>query len=211
MIRERCPALGSWVTGSTEPTQAPRRSRWDWQTLATVYGGVCVLRQSLSLSFAGKPFHTVESSKALRRDLGQCAARMARGLCRIPAFRRQPQAAVGSPARRRSAPLIDAVPAGDSAGERRSRSFQKRTRLPVLSGSCRNSRFHNDLNPHNIVVNSSQNSARDRRDYRPSATLPQPPGSSTSPVTAAYQVTDSDDPLAPACDMIAAYHGESRR
>ncbi len=25
-------------------------------------------------------------------------------------------------------------------------------------------------------------------------------------VTAAYQVVDGDDPLAPACDMIAAYH-----
>ena len=75
--------------------------------------------------------------------------------------------------------------------------------LPVLPG-LPTQPLHNDLNPHTIVVESA-NSERiagiiDFGDMTSTARVVD------LAVTAAYQVVDSDDPLAPACDMIGAYH-----
>jgi Ser/Thr protein kinase RdoA (MazF antagonist) len=159
------------------------------------------------LSFlAGKPFHTVESTPALRRDLGQCAARMARGLSdfRHPGANHKLLWDLQHAAELR--PLIDAVPADRRAlVERTLDGFETRA-LPVLAGLPKQP-LHNDLNPHNIVVDSANNERIagiiDFGDMTSTARIVD------LAVTAAYQVVDSDDPLAPACDMIGAYHAVS--
>jgi hydroxylysine kinase len=156
------------------------------------------------LSFlAGRPFHTVKSSTALRRDLGQCAARMARGLSdfRHPGANHKLLWDLQHAAELR--PLIDAVPAERRGLVERVLNRFEGHALPVLSGLPKQP-LHNDLNPHNIVVDAA-NSERiagiiDFGDLTSTARIVD------LAVTAAYQVVDSDDPLAPACDMIGAYH-----
>ena len=156
------------------------------------------------LSFlAGTPFHTVESSTALRRDLGQCAARMARGLreFRHPGANHKLLWDLRHAAELR--PLLDAVPAERRALVERTLDGFETHALPVLPGLPKQP-LHNDLNPHNIVVDTA-NSERiagiiDFGDMTSTARVVD------LAVTAAYQVVDSDDPLAPACDMIGAYH-----
>ena len=156
------------------------------------------------LSFlAGTPFHTVKSSAALRRDLGQCAARMARGLrdFRHPGANHKLLWDLQHAAELR--PLIGAVPADRRTLVERTLDRFETHALPVLPGLPKQP-LHNDLNPHNIVVDSA-NSERiagiiDFGDMTSTARVVD------LAVTAAYQVVDGDDPLAPACDMIAAYH-----
>ena len=156
------------------------------------------------LSFlAGTPFHTVESSTTLRRDLGQCAARMARGLRDFshPGANHKLLWDLQHAAELR--PLIDAVPA-DRRGlvERALNGFETHV-LPVLPGLAKQP-VHNDLNPHNVVVDPANNERIagiiDFGDLTSTARI------NDLAVTAAYQVADSDDPLAPACEMISAYH-----
>ena len=156
------------------------------------------------LSFlAGTPFHKVESSTALRRDLGQCAARMARGLAnfRHPGANHKLLWDMQHAAELR--PLLDAVPAERRALVERTLDNFETNPLPVLADLPKLP-LHNDLNPHNIVVDAA-NSQRiagiiDFGDMTSTARV------IDLAVTAAYQVVDSDDPLAPACDMIGAYH-----
>ena len=63
---------------------------------------------------------------------------------------------------------------------------------------------HNDLNPHNIVVDPKTHAdvagIIDFGDLTWTARV------NDLAIAAAYQVADIDDPLAPACEMIAAYH-----
>jgi Ser/Thr protein kinase RdoA (MazF antagonist) len=164
-------------------------------------GSIRVMRL---LSFmAGVPMHAVEASTALRRDLGQCAARLARGLRDFshPAANHKLLWDLQHAAELRS--LVDAV-----ALERRGPVEQFLDRfeayvLPILVNLPRQA-VHNDLNPHNVVVDPA-NSERitgiiDFGDLASTARV------NDLAITAAYQVADSDDPLAPACDMIAAYH-----
>ena len=63
--------------------------------------------------------------------------------------------------------------------------------------------MHNDLNPHNVVVdpiNARIAGIIDFGDLTFTARV------NDLAIAAAYQVADSGDPLAPACDVIAAYH-----
>jgi Ser/Thr protein kinase RdoA (MazF antagonist) len=63
---------------------------------------------------------------------------------------------------------------------------------------------HNDLNPHNIVVDATGHERIsgiiDFGDLTFTARV------NDLAIAAAYQVADSDDPLASACELIAAYH-----
>jgi len=67
-----------------------------------------------------------------------------------------------------------------------------------------NQAVHNDLNLYNIVVDPETHAVVagiiDFGDLTCTARV------SDLAITAAYQVADDDDPLAPACEMIAAYH-----
>jgi Ser/Thr protein kinase RdoA (MazF antagonist) len=67
-----------------------------------------------------------------------------------------------------------------------------------------NQPVHNDLNPHNVVVDPETHAIVagiiDFGDLTCTARV------NDLAITAAYQVADDDDPLAPACEMIAAYH-----
>jgi hydroxylysine kinase len=155
------------------------------------------------LSFlAGIPMHAVEGSAGLRRDLGQCAARLARGLRNFRHSAANHKLLWDLQHAAELRPLIDAVPL-----ERRGLvqhfldGFETHV-LPVLP-SLHQQPVHNDLNPHNIVVDPG-NSERisgiiDFGDLALTARV------NDLAITAAYQVADSDDPLAPACDLIAAY------
>src|SRR5206468_12628403 len=99
--------------------------------------------------------------------------------------------------------LIDAVP-----GERRGLvedvlgGFET-SALPMLP-QLPNQPVHNDLNPHNVVVDPESHAvvavSIDFVDLTCTARV------NDLAITAAYQVVDDDDPLAPACEMIAAYH-----
>ncbi len=100
-------------------------------------------------------------------------------------------------------PLIDAVPAGQRGlVEQVLDGFDTHAR-PALRHLSKQ-HVHNDLNPHNVVVDPA-NHARvagiiDFGDLTFTARV------SDLAIAAAYQVGDSDDPLAPACELIAAYH-----
>ena len=67
-----------------------------------------------------------------------------------------------------------------------------------------NQPVHNDLSPHNVVVDPETHAIVagiiDFGDLTCTARV------NDLAIAAAYQVADSDDPLAPACEMIAAYH-----
>ena len=151
----------------------------------------------------GIPMHAVEASTALRRDLGQCAARLARGLRDFshPAANHKLLWDLQHAAEVR--PLIDAV-APDRRGlvEQFLDGFETRV-LPALPDLPRQP-VHNDLNPHNIVVDAANNDRIsgiiDFGDLTSTARV------NDLAITAAYQVADSDDPLAPARELIAAYH-----
>ena len=156
------------------------------------------------LSFmAGIPMHAVETSTALRRDLGQCAARLARGLRDFshPAANHKLLWDIQHAAEVR--PLIEAV-APDRRGlvEQFLDGFETRV-LPLLPG-LPSQPVHNDLNPHNIVVDPANNDRIsgiiDFGDLTSTARI------NDLAITAAYQVADNDDPLAPARELIAAYH-----
>jgi hydroxylysine kinase len=156
------------------------------------------------LSFlAGTPMHAVEASAALRRSLGRCAARLAWGLRDFSHCGAHHKLLWDLQHAAELRPLIDAVP-----GERRGLiehvlgGFETRA-LPVLPHLPAQP-VHNDLNPHNIVVDpetlASVAGIIDFGDLTWTARI------NDLAITAAYQVADIDDPLAPACEMIAAYH-----
>jgi hydroxylysine kinase len=156
------------------------------------------------LSFmAGIPMHAVEGSARLRRDLGQCAARLARGLRDFRHSGANHKLLWDLQHAAELRPLVDAV-AFDRRGlvEQFLDRFEANV-LPALANLPKQP-VHNDLNPHNIVVDRA-NSERisgiiDFGDLASTARV------NDLAITAAYQVVDSDDPLAPACEVIAAYH-----
>jgi hydroxylysine kinase len=156
------------------------------------------------LSFLpGTPMHAVAGSAALRRDLGRCAARLARGLSDFSHHGANHKLLWDLQHAAEVYPLVDAVPA-----ERRGLiedvlgSFEAHT-LPVLA-QLPSQPVHNDLNPHNVVVDPETCAGVagiiDFGDLTCTARV------NDLAITAAYQVADDDDPLAPACEMIAAYH-----
>lgn len=156
------------------------------------------------LSFlAGTPMHAVEASAALRRNLGRCAAKLARGLRDFSHSGANHKLLWDLQHAAELRPLIDAVP-----GERRGLveqvlgAFETRA-LPVLP-NLPSQPVHNDLNPHNIVVDPKTHAdvagIIDFGDLTWTARV------NDLAIAAAYQVADIDDPLAPACEMIAAYH-----
>lgn len=157
------------------------------------------------LSFmAGAPMHSVEGSTALLRDLGRCAARLARGLrdFRHSGANHKLLWDLQHAAELRA--LIDAVPA-----ERRGLvshyldGFEAHA-LPNLPG-LPSQPVHNDLNPHNVVVDPGCHERIsgiiDFGDLTLTARV------NDLAIAAAYQAADSDDPLGPPCELIAAYHG----
>ena len=152
---------------------------------------------------AGIPMHAVEASATLRRDLGRCAARLAKGLRNFRHAGANHKLLWDLQHAAELRPLVDAVPA-DRRGlvEKCLDRFEARA-LPVLS-SLHEQPVHNDLNPHNIVVDAANNDCIsgiiDFGDLTSTARV------NDLAVTAAYQVADSDDPLAPARELIAAYH-----
>src|SRR5260370_3925775 len=159
------------------------------------------------LSFlAGIPMYAVEGSRTLRRDLDQCSARLALALRNFshPGANHKLLWDLQHAAELR--PLVDAVPA-DRRGlvEQGLDGFAARV-LPVLP-SLRKQPVHNDLNPHNIVVDPA-NSER-ISGIIACGDLASTAGVNDLAITAAYQVADSNDPLAPACAVIAAYHSVS--
>lgn len=156
------------------------------------------------LSFlAGTPMHAVEASAALRRSLGACAARLARGLGDFSHCGASHKLLWDLQHAAELRPLIGAVPS-----ERRSLvehvlgDFETRA-LPILP-QLPSQPVHNDLNPHNVVVDPETRlgvaGIIDFGDLTWTARI------NDLAITAAYQVSDTCDPLAPACEMIAAYH-----
>jgi Ser/Thr protein kinase RdoA (MazF antagonist) len=156
------------------------------------------------LSFLqGTPMHAAAGSAALRRDLGRCAARLARGLSDFSHGGANHKLLWDLQHAAEIRPLIDAVP-----GERRGLvedvlgGFETHV-LPMLP-RLPTQPVHNDLNPHNIVVDPESHACVvgiiDFGDLTCTARA------NDLAITAAYLVADSDDPLGPACEMIAAYH-----
>jgi Ser/Thr protein kinase RdoA (MazF antagonist) len=156
------------------------------------------------LSFLqGMPMHAVKGSVALWRDLGRCAARLARGLRDF-----------AHPARHKLLwdlqhaaelrPLLDAVPASERALVEQALDNFEAHALPALRDLSKQ-HVHNDLNPHNVVVDPASHARIagiiDFGDLTFTARV------NDLAIAAAYQLADSDDPLAPAWEAIAAYHG----
>lgn len=151
----------------------------------------------------GIPMHAVKGSSGLRRDLGQCAARLAKALRNFWHARANHKLPWDLQHAAELSSLTDAVPA-----DRRGLvdvclgNFVARA-LPVLPQLHRQP-VHNDLNLHNIVVDPVHHERIsgiiDFGDLTLTARI------NDLAIAAAYQVADSDDPLAPACELIAAYH-----
>jgi len=156
------------------------------------------------LSFlAGTPMHATEASAALRRSLGRCAASLARGLRDFSHAGANHKLLWDLQHAAELRSLIGAVPS-----ERRGLvehvldDFEARA-LPVLP-HLPSQPVHNDLNPHNIVVNPE--TCADIAGIIDFGDLTWTARVNDLAIAAAYQVADVDDPLAPACEMIAAYH-----
>ena len=163
-------------------------------------GSIRVVR--LLSYLAGTPMHAVAGSTALRRDLGRCAARLARGLSEFSHCGANHKLLWDLQHAAELRPLIEAVP-----GERRGLvedvlgGFESYAR-PILP-QLPNQPVHNDLNPHNVVVDPETQVVAGIIDF---GDLTCTARVNDLAITTAYQVADSDDPLAPACEIIAAYH-----
>jgi hydroxylysine kinase len=156
------------------------------------------------LSFlAGTPMHQAPPSAALRRDVGRCAARLALAMRDFhhPAACHKLLWDIQHAAELR--PLIGTVPSGQrDLIERFLDGFETHA-VPVLAHMPKQP-LHNDLNPHNVVVDPADATGVagiiDFGDLTATARI------NDLAIAAAYQVTDSDDPLAPALDLVSAYH-----
>jgi hydroxylysine kinase len=155
------------------------------------------------LSFlAGSPLHTVEASAALRRDLGQCAARLTRGLQDFSHSGANHKLLWDLQHAAELRPLIDAVPADRRDLVKRFLDGFETHALPALP-RLPSQPVHNDLNPHNVVVGpANHNRVAGIIDFGDLAFTARV---NDLAIAAAYQVADSDEPLVPACEMIAAY------
>jgi hydroxylysine kinase len=155
------------------------------------------------LSFLeGTPLHAAEGSAALRRDLGRCAARLAHALRDFRhAARHKLLWDLQHAAELR--PLVDAVTANQHRLVGRVLDNFDAHALPALRDLGKQ-HVHNDLNPHNVVVDPANHERIagiiDFGDLTFTARV------NDLAIAAAYQVADSDDPLAPVCDVVAAYH-----
>lgn len=159
------------------------------------------------LSFlVGTPMHQAPPSAALRRDVGRCAARLAVALRDFvhPGAGHKLLWDIQHAAELR--PLLDAVPAAQRDLVERVLDHFEADAMPVLAQLPKQP-LHNDLNPHNIVVDATSQTRVcgiiDFGDLTATARV------NDLAIAAAYQVTDSDDSLAPALDLIAAYHAVS--
>jgi Ser/Thr protein kinase RdoA (MazF antagonist) len=159
------------------------------------------------LSFlAGTPMHQVPSSSALRRDLGQCAARLARSMRDFhhPGAHHKLLWDIQHAADLR--PLIGTVPTGQREQVERFLDGFETHAVPVLAELPKQA-LHNDLNPHNVVVEPTDHERIagiiDFGDLTSTARV------NDLAIACAYQVEDRDDPLAPALELVAAYHAVS--
>jgi Ser/Thr protein kinase RdoA (MazF antagonist) len=156
------------------------------------------------LSFlAGTPLHQAPPSTALRRDVGRCGARLALALRDFQHAGANHKLLWDIQHAAELRPLIGTVPSGQRDIVERFLDGFATHAVPVLA-QLPTQPLHNDLNPHNIVVDSADparvSGVIDFGDMTATARI------NDLAIAAAYQVTDSDDPLAPACDLIAAYH-----
>lgn len=151
----------------------------------------------------GTPMPAVPVSAALRADIGRSAGRIARGLRSLDHGGATRKLLWDLQHAAELRPLIDAVPAdlADLVGRFLDR-FEKHAE-PALENLPRQL-VHNDLNPHNIVVDPATcdrvAGIIDFGDLTFTARV------NDLAIAAAYQVGNGDDPLAPACDLIAGYH-----
>lgn len=159
------------------------------------------------LSFlAGTPMHLVPQSAALRRDLGQCAARLAQAMrdFRHPGANHKLLWDIQHAADLR--PLIGAVPAGQRDQVERFLDGFVAHAAPVLAELAKQP-LHNDLNPHNVVVDPADHERVsgiiDFGDLTATARI------NDLAIACAYQIDDSDAPLVPALELVAAYHAVS--
>lgn len=152
---------------------------------------------------AGSPMHTVEATAILRRDLGQCAARLTRALADFSHAGAGHKLLWDLQHAAEVRPLLDAVPADRRDLVTRCLDGFEAHALPAIR-QMRKQLVHNDLNPHNVMVDPIN---RDRVagiiDFGDLACTA---GVNDLAISAAYQVADHGDPLAPACELIAAYH-----
>lgn len=193
--------LAAAEPGLPVPRIFPARNGMTELDIAFEDGSTRVVRL---LSFlTGTPMHAVEASTTLRRSLGRCAARLARGLRDFSHCGASHKLLWDLQHAAELRPLIDAVPT-----ERRGLVEQvlgdfETHALPMLP-HLPSQPVHNDLNPHNIVVDPETHAGVagiiDFGDLTRTARI------NDLAITAAYQVADTHDPLAPACEMIAAYH-----
>ncbi|WP_050628965.1 phosphotransferase [Bradyrhizobium viridifuturi] len=155
---------------------------------------------------AGTPMHQASPSAALRGDLGRCAAQLAVALRDFvhPGANHKLLWDIQHAAELR--PLLGAVPSAQREMVERALDHFEADAVPVLAQLPRQP-LHNDLNPHNIVVDATSQvrvcGIIDFGDMTATARI------NDLAIAAAYQVTDSDAPLAPALDVIAAYHAVS--
>ncbi len=151
----------------------------------------------------GTPMSAVPVSAALRSDIGRSAGRLARGLRSLSHGGATQKLLWDLQHAAELRPLVDAVPAdlADLVG-RFLDGFETHAQ-PALQNLPRQL-VHNDLNPHNIVVEPATcdrvAGIIDFGDLTFTARV------NDLAIAAAYQVGNSDDPLAPACDLIAGYH-----
>ena len=151
----------------------------------------------------GTPMSAVPVSAALRSDIGRCAGRLARGLRGLSHGGVTQKLLWDLQHAADLRPLTDAVPTDLSDLVGRILDGFEAYAQPALENLPRQL-VHNDLNPHNIVVDPETcdrvAGIIDFGDLAFTARV------NDLAIAAAYQVGDSDDPLAPACDLIAAYH-----
>jgi hydroxylysine kinase len=151
----------------------------------------------------GTPLHTVGPSAALLRDLGHCAGRLARGLRDFAHTGVRHKLLWDLQHAGELRPLVDAVSHQQRGAVEDVLGRFEMHALPVLAGLDRQA-VHNDLNPHNIVVDPNRGDRIagiiDFGDLAFTARI------NDLAIAAAYQVADGDDPLEPACELIAAYH-----
>lgn len=170
-------------------------------TIEFVDGSTRIVR--LLSYLAGTPIAGVAASAALRSDLGRCAAKLAHGLRDVKHHGLEQKLLWDIRHAAELRPLVDAVPTElHRLVDRFLEAFETR----ALSGLQTLDRqlVHNDLNPYNVVVDL-KDCARvagiiDFGDLAFTARV------SDLAIASAYQVADSEDPLAPACELIAAYH-----
>jgi Ser/Thr protein kinase RdoA (MazF antagonist) len=151
----------------------------------------------------GAPMSAVAVSAALRSDIGRSAGRLARGLRGVGHGGVKQKLLWDLQHAAELRPLVDAVPADLSDLVGRFLDGFATHAQPALKELPRQL-VHNDLNPHNIVVDPATcdrvAGIIDFGDLAFTARV------NDLAIAAAYQVADSDDPLAPACELIAAYH-----